>query len=86
MPCAIWYHLYDLKNVKNTPMVYPVAGLYKWYQIVQSISIYFPNPSQCSLYSHPPLKTLENPVVYNRKIGLKSVKNIALIIKNIFQD
>ena len=34
----------------------------------------------------PPLKTSENPVVYNRKIGLKSVKNIALIIKNIFQD
>ena len=34
----------------------------------------------------PPLKTSENPVVYNRKIGLKSVKNIALIIKNILQD
>ena len=51
MLCAIWYHLYNLKNVKNTHggMLLLVKlqaeafnvtffKLYKWYQIVQSIT------------------------------------------------
>ena len=35
--CAIWYYLYSLKNVKNTPpwMFYTFFQLYKWYQIAQ---------------------------------------------------
>ena len=47
--CAIWYHLYYLKNVKNThggvlktntpPWVFStIFKLYKWYQIVQRIT------------------------------------------------
>ena len=53
MCCAIWYHLYNLKNVKNIhkgvqlqpaialipPWVFfPFFNLYKWYQIAQSIT------------------------------------------------
>ena len=53
MLCAIWYHLYNLKNVKNTHgevillLKLQASALpwefftffkpYKWYQIVQSI-------------------------------------------------
>ena len=53
MRCAIWYHLYNLKNVKSThggvlilvklqaeapPWVFFMFfNLYKWYQIVQRI-------------------------------------------------
>ena len=41
--CAIWYHLYNLKNVKNTHgksetppwMFFTLFTLYKWYQIAQ---------------------------------------------------
>ena len=52
MPCAIWYHFYNLKNAKNTykgtcnftknntpPWVFfTFFKLYKWYQIAQSIT------------------------------------------------
>ena len=51
MHCAIWYHLYDLKNVKNThgkkirsksttpPWVFFIFfKFYKWYQLVQRIT------------------------------------------------
>ena len=56
MRCAIWYHLYNLKNVKNThggvlllftkgstpPWVfYTFFKLYKWYQIAQNIPYKF---------------------------------------------
>ena len=40
--CAIWYNLYNLKNVKNTPKIntppwlfLTFFKLYKWYQIAQ---------------------------------------------------
>ena len=55
MRCAIWYHLYNLKNVTNThggvlrlvklqsntpPLVFfTFLKLYKWYQMVQRIII-----------------------------------------------
>ena len=54
MRCAIWYHLYKLKNVKsihgeiacnftksNTPpwMFFTFFKLYEWYQIAQRITI-----------------------------------------------
>ena len=44
MLCAIWYHLYNFKNVKNTHgrvlllvklQASVFTKLYKWYQIVQ---------------------------------------------------
>ena len=50
--CAIWYHLYNLKNVKNadekwslknsfpTKMFFTFFTLYKWYQIVQNVSYF----------------------------------------------
>ena len=51
MRCAIWYHLYSLKNVKNThggvllfvklqakPYAFTFFKLYKWYQIVENIT------------------------------------------------
>ena len=51
MRCAIWYHVYNLKNVKNTrekhnftkgntpPWVFfTFFKLYKWYQIAQNIT------------------------------------------------
>ena len=54
MRCAIWYHLYNLKNVKNThggvlilvkfkintpPWVFfTIFKLHKWYQILQRIT------------------------------------------------
>ena len=34
MRCKIWYHLYNLKNVKKDYLV----PFYKWYQIVQRIT------------------------------------------------
>ena len=34
MRCEIWYHLYNLKNVKKDHLV----PFYKWYQIVQRIT------------------------------------------------
>ena len=47
--CASWYHLYNLKNVKNThggvllftpPLAFfTFLKLYKWYQIVQNITL-----------------------------------------------
>ena len=37
--CVIWYHLYNLKNVKNTHWgVLILVKLYKWYQIAQRIT------------------------------------------------
>ena len=45
MFCAIWYHMYNLKNVKDTHegvLLCEVAAarfkLYKWYQIAQRIT------------------------------------------------
>ena len=51
MRCAIWYQMYNLKNVKNThsevlvtksnapPWVFfTLFKLYKWYQIMESIT------------------------------------------------
>ena len=44
MFCAIWYHLYNLKDVKNakinTPpwVFFTFLKLYKWYQIAQRIT------------------------------------------------
>ena len=53
MFCAIWYHLYNLKNVKNTHegvlllvyyyntppwVLFTVLKLHKWYQIAQNIT------------------------------------------------
>ena len=45
MFCVIWYHLYNLKNVKNThggvlllKSVTIFFKLYKWYQIAQSVA------------------------------------------------
>ena len=32
--CAIWYHLYKLKNVKKN---FLFLKFYKWYQIAQSV-------------------------------------------------
>ena len=43
MRCAIWYHLYNFKNVKNTHggvlllSFFTSFKLYKWYQIAQNI-------------------------------------------------
>ena len=41
--CAIWYHLYNLKNVKNIHarvlLLVKLQALYKWYQIAQCITI-----------------------------------------------
>ena len=50
MLCAIWYHLYNLKNVKNTFermsllntllwLFFTFLNLHKWYQIVQHITL-----------------------------------------------
>ena len=38
--CAIWHHLYNLKNVKNTHgrVFFTFFKLHKWYQIAQSIT------------------------------------------------
>ena len=42
MLCVIWYHLYNLKNVKNTNGgVLLLVKLYKWCQIAQSITYTF---------------------------------------------
>ena len=49
MCCAIWYHVYNLKNVKNTHgrvlvfntlpwLFFAFFKLYKWYQIAQRIT------------------------------------------------
>ena len=53
MFCAIWYHLYNLKNVKNTHggvlllvtksnpppwVLFTFLKFYKWYQIAQRIT------------------------------------------------
>ena len=52
MRCAIWYYLYNLKNVKNTHggvlllansktppwLFFTFFKLHKWHQIVQNIS------------------------------------------------
>ena len=42
MLCAIWYHLHNLKNVKNqwrSVTFGKIAGkLYKWYQITLNVS------------------------------------------------
>ena len=43
MFCTIWYHLYNLKTVKNTngaivTFSFRVFKLYKWYQIAQRIT------------------------------------------------
>ena len=37
---AIWYHLYNIKNVRSTPplVFFTISKLCKWYQIAQSIS------------------------------------------------
>ena len=49
MLCAIWYYLYNFKNVKNTHGGVLLFGcfsgvffcrLYKWYRIAQSVSYY----------------------------------------------
>ena len=56
MRCAIWYHLHNLKNVKNTHggvsilvelqadtlswVSFTFLKLYKWYQIEQRITYY----------------------------------------------
>ena len=43
MRCAIWYHLYNFKNVENTHggvlllAFFTCFKLYKWYQIAQTI-------------------------------------------------
>ena len=71
MCCAIWYHMYNLKNVKNTqaeacnftkintpPWVFfTFFKLYKWYQIVQRITFYKTSKVQ---YSFMPL--CKNPI------------------------
>ena len=42
--CAIWYHLYNLTNLKNTHggmlllVKLQAKSLHKWYQIAQSVS------------------------------------------------
>ena len=49
--CTIRYHLYNLKNVKNTHggvlilLKFPASAfkLYKWYQIAQRITNFFSN-------------------------------------------
>ena len=49
--CAIWYHLYNLKNVKNThggmlllhysmEFFFKFFKLYKWYLIAQSVTYF----------------------------------------------
>ena len=46
MRCAIWYHLYNLKNVENNyggvlllvKVFFTFFKLYKWYQIAQRIT------------------------------------------------
>ena len=62
MRCAIWYHLYNLKNVKNThggvlilpPCVFfTFLKLCKWYQIAQRTThmmINIVDVWQCSRY------------------------------------
>ena len=61
--CAIWYHLYNLKNVKSTHGevlifvklqaeasmgVFYVFKLYKWYQIAQHITNVWQGPKYTS--------------------------------------
>ena len=50
--CAIWYHLYNLTKVKNTPpwLFFTFFKLYKWYQIAQRIT-YFDFSSSASIES-----------------------------------
>ena len=36
--CAVWYHLYNLKNVKNTYGGVLILVKYKWYEIAQRIT------------------------------------------------
>ena len=46
MVCAIWYHMYNFKNVKNNhvgvlllvKLLVSKLKLYKWYQIAQRIT------------------------------------------------
>ena len=54
MLCAVWYHLYSLKNMKithaksNTPLwvFFTFFKLYKWYQIAQKRHIRNKAPSK----------------------------------------
>ena len=45
MHCAIWYHLYNFKNMidtkSNTPswVFFTFIKLYKWYKIAQRITL-----------------------------------------------
>ena len=60
MRCMIWYHLHNLKIVKNTQggMLLLVKLQAKWYQIVQNITniiwIFAGNPLKTSIHSHFP--------------------------------
>ena len=80
MRCAIWYHSYNLKNVKNihggvlllvklqaiSPwMLFTFFNLYKWYQIAQHITI----------------KTLEKILQLNLKIDLLLIFSLLYILK-----
>ena len=38
MLCAIWYHSYNLKIMKNTQLFFTFFKLYKWYQIAKLIT------------------------------------------------
>ena len=80
MRCAIWYHSYNLKNVKNihggvlllvklqaiSPwMLFTFFNLYKWYQIAQHITI----------------KTLEKILQLNLKIDLLLIFSLLYLLK-----
>ena len=98
MRCAIWYHLYKLKNVKHpwrSVTFSKVAGfqlvnfkLYKWYQIVQNITLLCKNCLPvlwtCQIENTPLLQS--NKIDQSMRTSLSIVKASVPVIHSKYQS